>query len=249
MEISIPIAFIIGLFSAAHCFGMCGSITGALTLGLPMEIRNQPGRLARFVLVYNLGRILSYTLAGALLGMIGSGFAESNWLQGGHEIARIFSSLAIILAGFYITGWIPQLQWLERIGEPIWRYLEPIGRRLLPVKTMIRALMFGIIWGWIPCGLVYYVLLLTLSTGDPITGALCMLSFGLGTLPAMMGIALVAGLFTKVTRNTTARTVVGLLLVAAGIAWLLFGKLPEQQTEQGIAQAPIVNHHLAFSKA
>jgi sulfite exporter TauE/SafE len=111
---------------------------------------------------------------------------------------------------------------MDRLGSPLWRRLEPLGRRLLPVQRLPQAVLFGIVWGWLPCGLVYYVLLLTLSTGSAATGALCMLSFGIGTLPAMLGVGLAAGWFSRLAANPTLRQVAGLALVVTGCVgvWL-----------------------------
>ncbi len=221
MGVSIPVAFVIGLFSAIHCLGMCGSIAGALSLSLPAELRLSPSRLSAFVTAYNLGRLISYMGAGALVGLIGGEISDVQLLQGGHEVTRIVASLAVIAVGLYLTGWFPQLRRMDRLGDPVWRRLEPLGRRLLPVSSLPQAILFGLIWGWLPCGLVYYVLILTVSTGSALNGALCMLSFGIGTLPAMIGVGLVTGWFTRLARNRTLRQVVGLVLVAGGIAGLL----------------------------
>lgn len=223
MEITIPIAFIIGFFSGIHCLGMCGSITSALTLSLPGEIKSHHAKLALFVSTYSLGRILSYALAGGIFGLIGGQITDVTYLQWGHEIARILASLVVIAVGFYLTGWLPQLRLMERLGEPIWRFLEPIGRRMLPIRNLSHALLFGLIWGWIPCGLVYYVLILTLSSGSALNGALCMLSFGFGTLPAMLSIGFLAGWVSKLSRKPLIRQIAGMVLIGSGIAWMLFG--------------------------
>jgi sulfite exporter TauE/SafE len=223
LELSFPVAFVIGLFSAAHCLGMCGSIAGALALSLPSEIRGDPKRLGAYVVVYNLGRVASYTSAGALVGLVGSQITNLEFLQGGHEIARVATALVVIVVGLYLTGWVPQLRQMDRLGDPVWRRLQPLSRRLLPVRSLSRAALFGLIWGWLPCGLVYYVLLLTVSADGALEGALLMLSFGLGTLPGVIGVGLVTGWFTRLARNAILRQVVGLSLVALGIFALVQG--------------------------
>ena len=159
-----------------------------------------------------------------MAGLFGAGIAELPLLKEGHGIARTLAALVVIAVGLYLTAWIPQLQRMDRLGDPIWRRLEPIGRRLLPVSSLPQAMLFGLIWGWLPCGLVYYVLILTISSGSAMNGALCMLSFGIGTLPAVVGVGLVTGWFTRLTRNRNLRQVVGLVLVAAGIATLWWGR-------------------------
>ncbi len=222
MEISIPVAFVIGLFSAGHCLGMCGSISSALSLSLPTAVKENPGRLAGFVLAYNAGRLFSYALAGTLAGMIGGELIGFHYLREGRLVAQILASVVVIAVGLYLTGWFPQLRSMDRLGNPIWRRLEPLGRRLLPVSSLPQAMLFGLIWGWLPCGLVYYMLLLTLSTGSALSGALCMLSFGIGTLPAVIGVGLVAGWFTRLAGNPVLRQVVGMALIISGCVgvWL-----------------------------
>ncbi len=222
MEISIPVAFVIGLFSAVHCLGMCGSISSALALSLPKQVRDTPARLVLFVSAYNAGRLISYTLAGGLLGLIGGELIGIDYLREGRLVAQLLASLVVIAVGFYLTGWFPQMRLMDKLGGPLWRRLEPIGRRLLPVQRLPQAVLFGLIWGWLPCGLVYYVLLLTLSTGNALSGALCMLAFGVGTLPAVVGVGLVAGWFTRLAGNPLLRQAVGLALVVSGCVgvWL-----------------------------
>jgi sulfite exporter TauE/SafE len=221
MEITFPIALIIGLFSTLHCFGMCGSISSVLTVSLPEGIKNDPPRLFTFIAAYNLGRVISYMSAGGLMGYLGSEMASSPYLQTGHDIARILSSVIIILVGLYISGWVPVLRKMDQIGRPLWRQIEPIGRSFLPVTRLRSALLFGCIWGWLPCGLVYYVLLLTLSADSAWQGAGYMLAFGLGTLPSMMSVGYLTGRFSRLAQNKRIRLFAGLLLVAFGVAGLL----------------------------
>ena len=147
MNTAYLIAPVVGLFSALHCVGMCGGIVGALTFSLPAQARQDLKRLLVFSLAYNVGRILSYTLAGALFGWLGAlVFANGNaglaaWLL------RAAAAVVTVAVGFYIAGWFPRFASVERLGEPLWRALEPVGRRLLPVRTPARAVLFGAVWG------------------------------------------------------------------------------------------------------
>jgi hypothetical protein len=118
---------------------------------------------------------------------------------------------------------VPALRIMGRLGQPIWRRIEPLGKRLLPVQTRWQALLFGMVWGWLPCGMVYYVLVLTLSAGTLSDGALYMLSYGAGTLPATLGVGMVAGWFIRLARNARLRQGVGLLVVFFGLASLVAG--------------------------
>ena len=215
LEVSFISAFLVGLLGGVHCAGMCGGIVGALSMGLPQSQRIGPGRW-KFLLAYNLARISSYTTAGALLG--GVGWMASNW-TGLHQLQQglqLLAALFMVALGLYLGGWWQGLMQLERVGGVVWRRLEPLGRRLLPVTNPAQAFGLGLVWGWLPCGLVYSILVWSVSTGDPVFGAVLMLGFGLGTLPnlLLMGVA-AAGLAARVRDPRTRR--------AAGAMVILFG--------------------------
>lgn len=215
--ITLTSAFLLGLFSTLHCVGMCGGIIGALSLSLPVEIRNSRPKLFTFVLTYNLGRIISYSLAGLVAGAIGTSALQSAGFDQGHTILRIIGILMMVAIGLYLTGWLPQLASVEKMGVPIWRRLEPIGRKLVPVVSLPKALAYGLIWGWLPCGLVYFVLIWALTAGDAVHGALIMLAFGLGTLPTLITAGFMTSWITRFAHSTRARQVVGLLIVIMAI--------------------------------
>ncbi len=217
MEYSLLAAFGIGLFSSAHCIGMCGGIIGALSFGLPPETRDSRWRLLSYILLYNLGRIAGYMLAGALLAGIGSGLLQSVSPQYGHLILQWVAALVMVAIGLYLAGWFPRLALIESIGRPLWRRLEPVGQRLLPVRSPMQALLFGLVWGWLPCGLVYGALIYSLSAGSVAEGALFMGLFGLGTLPAMATAGLLAGRVTHFAQMPAARRLAGISVIALGL--------------------------------
>ncbi len=219
----IPIlpAVLIGLASAVHCIGMCGGIVGALTLSLPPEIREHRRRLLPFLLAYNAGRIASYGMAGALAGLLGAGLAEPLGSVG-HDLLRWFSALWVALIGMHLAGWFPAFALIERVGAPLWQRIEPHARALLPVRRPAAALGFGLLWGWLPCGLVYSTLIWSIGTGSPVDAALVMLAFGLGTLPATLATGAFTGWATRFFRDPRLRPLVGwlLILLALGtLAW------------------------------
>ncbi len=222
MEFSFTFALVMGLFSSIHCIGMCGSIGSALSVSLAREIKSSPPHLAAYLSLYNLGRIGSYTLAGGLVGYVGAGITDAEFFSYGRDVARILSSVIIIFVGLYITKWIPVLRQMDRLGAPVWHLLEPYTRRLLPANNPSSAFVYGCIWGWLPCGLVYYVLLLAASTGGMFEGALCMLGFGLGTLPSMIGMGYFMGRIAHISRHPGLSVMTGLCFVALGI-FTLFG--------------------------
>ena len=219
-SITLTSAFLLGFFSTLHCIGMCGGIIGALSLSLPAEIRNHKPKLFTFVLSYNLGRIISYSTAGLVAGAIGTSALQSAGFDQGHAILRFIGVAMMIAIGLYLTGWLPQLASVEKIGIPIWKRLEPIGRELVPVASLPKALAYGLIWGWLPCGLVYFVLIWALTAGDAIQGALIMLAFGLGTLPTLITAGFMTSWITRFAHSARARQVVGLLIIAMAIGSL-----------------------------
>jgi sulfite exporter TauE/SafE len=218
--VSFASAFLLGLFSTVHCIGMCGGIIGALSLSLPIEIRSKKSRLFVFVTTYNIGRLLSYTLAGLIAGAVGTGVLASTGFDQGHAVLQYVGVGMMIAIGIYLAGWLPQMAIVEKIGVPLWKKLEPVGRKLLPVASLPKALAYGMIWGWLPCGLVYFVLIWALTAGDAFGGALMMLAFGLGTLPTLLTAGFMTSWVTRFARSPTARMVVGLLIIAMAIGSL-----------------------------
>ncbi|HHW77936.1 MAG TPA: sulfite exporter TauE/SafE family protein [Xanthomonadaceae bacterium] len=195
---------------------MCGGIVGALTLGLPPA----PGQplLVRlpYLLAYNAGRVASYAAAGALAGGMGAWAAHLTSVQHAQLALQVLAGLFMILLGFYLTGWWPVLNHLERVGGVLWRRIEPLGRRLLPVRTPARALGIGLVWGWLPCGLVYSVLVWAMGAGGAGQGALLLLSFGLGTLPTLLTMGAAAAALAGFVRRAEVRQVAGMLVMLFG---------------------------------
>ncbi|NOQ36995.1 MAG: sulfite exporter TauE/SafE family protein [Methylococcaceae bacterium] len=211
------VAFAMGVFSSVHCIGMCGSIIGTLTLSLAPEIRASKRTLFTFVLNYNIGRITSYTLAGAIVGLLGMLFSLPITNGQGHRFLQFFSATIMASAGLYIAGWFPRFAYIEKAGSKFWKLIEPYGRKLIPVKTRLHAALFGMVWGWLPCGLVYAALTVAASTGDVVRSSLTMLSFGLGTLPAVVGVGIMTDTLTKLSRMQRFKQLVGILLIVLAI--------------------------------
>jgi hypothetical protein len=221
MNQAYPLAFVIGLLSALHCIGMCGGIAGALSLSLPATRRSQARVLMGYLVAFNLGRVLSYAVAGALFGSLGGFLLVSGqlWL---HDALRWLAALVMVGAGLAIAGWLPRLEGMERIGAPVWRRLEPWGRRLLPVDTLLKAGLYGAVWGWLPCGLVYTLLLGAPAQGGPLAGALYMALFGIGTWPVLIATGLFAGRLHRFAANARLRVLAGLAVTGLGLYTLSF---------------------------
>ena len=145
-------ALLAGFLGGGHCIGMCGGIVSALSFALPPSQRH-PLRILSLMLAYNLGRITSYSLAGVLAGLLGKGLVEQ--LPQLTYFLRWLAVLILVLMALYIGRWWQILIKAEVAGKFLWRYLEPLGRKLMPVTHPGQALLIGAVWGWLPCGLVY----------------------------------------------------------------------------------------------
>jgi sulfite exporter TauE/SafE len=214
--------FLVGLLGGVHCAGMCGGIVSALTVQMPAQTAS-PGTVPAWTLhlAYNLGRITSYAVAGALLGALGSlGLLLNNVLpvQMGLYIA---ANLMMLALGLYLIGTTQALAFTERIGQTLWRRVQPLTRRFLPVRGVRQAFPLGVLWGWLPCGMVYSVLAMTLLTGSAVRGAATMLAFGLGTLPNLMLAGLLLVRFRNVVQGRALRLASGLLVLGFGLWGLL----------------------------
>lgn len=214
-EINLISAFVVGLLGGVHCVGMCGGIVGALSLGLPSQ------RQLPLLIAYNLGRIGSYTVAGAVMGAMGFYFSALLPVQNAQRILLAFAGIFMILLGLYLGGWWNLLTRIERLGGLLWRRIEPLGRGLLPVRSIRQALLLGVLWGWLPCGLVYSALVWTVSSGGASQGGLLMLAFGLGTLPNLLLMGVAAAQLQRWVRKPATRAVAGGLVILFGV-WQLY---------------------------
>ena len=222
MEPILAMALLMGLTSSLHCVGMCGAISGALSLGLPESVRARRGLLLTYNLLFSLGRILSYALAGLLTGMAGSVLAEGLGSTPGLVLPRLIAALTVIAAGLHVGGWWPRLALVEGLGAPLWRRLEPVGRSLIPIRSPLQALLYGTVWGWLPCGLVYWALLISATAPDATQGMLFMLAFGVATAPAVLATGMLAGWIRQLRSLRFARSTAGALLVLMGLVALWY---------------------------
>ncbi len=208
--------FGVGVLGAGHCFGMCGGIASALGF-----VSNKGS--SRLIVAYNLGRIFSYACAGGIVASLG--YASANYLALA-PVLRGLAGLMLIAMGLTMADWWRGLTWLERAGGVLWRRIQPLGQRLLPVKSVRSAVLLGLVWGWLPCGLVYTALAFSATAESPLAGMAQMMAFGLGTTPAVLLGGLSVGKFGELLRNKNFRLVFALLLIAYGIWTLLPMVLP-----------------------
>lgn len=216
-ELVIP-AFLIGLFGAGHCAGMCGGIGAVLSFAMPND-----AKVPRMILLvfYNLGRICSYTFMGLLAGWLSSNVESNLFQHSTFPFLRVVAAVMIILMGLYVSGWWRILSRLEQIGGFLWRHIQPLSARLLPIKSAQGAFSVGCLWGWLPCGLVYSALALALSFAQPLKSALAMFAFGLGTLPILLCVGVTGDKLKLLLQKTHVRAATGIFLIGFGF-WTLF---------------------------
>lgn len=215
-ELSLISAFLVGLLGGGHCVGMCGGIVGAVTLSLP----GQRPKIS-YLLAYNSGRITSYTLAGMLAGLIGASSFFLDHVLPIEKLLYALTSLMLVALGLYLAGFWQGVLVLERMGGVLWRRVQPLSKKLLPLHSTPQAFALGLVWGWLPCGLVYSVLVAALATGGAVQGGLLMLGFGLGTLPTLLTMGLAAVRLKAFLQRLWVRRFSGLLVLGFGVAGLL----------------------------
>ncbi|PXF63416.1 sulfite exporter TauE/SafE family protein [Kangiella spongicola] len=199
-------AFIMGLLGSAHCMGMCGGLTVALSSGC------EPSRQATLSLVYQLFRVCSYAILGGITGALGD--VMSRWTD--FPVLMIAASVLLIMMGLYLMGRWSLLTVLEKQGGKLWKYVAPVQKKFLPIRNFSQAASIGLLWGLLPCGLVYSALAVSAASGSAINGVVTMLAFGLGTLPALY----ITGVFAKQLlqwfKKPWLRTTIGIIFIVWG---------------------------------
>lgn len=211
MEASLYIALILGLSSSFHCVGMCGPIA----MAIPANRKNN-WTLSFGILSYNLGRILTYAILGLIVGNIGlslTTFGIMQWIS-------ILAGIGLILFAWKkVIGRIIPFSGSSKLTTFI---AQNIGK-VMRSNSVFKLPLLGMLNGLLPCGMVYVALTNAILAGSPINGALSMLFFGLGTIPAMFAIAYFANKITGKVRqkiNTAIPyilTIVGVLVVLRGM--------------------------------
>ncbi|HLW05307.1 MAG TPA: sulfite exporter TauE/SafE family protein [Azoarcus sp.] len=228
--------FLIGLLGGTHCVAMCGGIVGALSV----QTAPMPGKARRqwpLHLAYNLGRITTYTALGTVVGGIGSAGLLFDDLLPVQLTLYVAANIMLVLLGLYLTGMTRLLAPIERAGGVLWRRIQPLTARFLPARTVGRALPLGLLWGFLPCGLVYSVLTASLMTGSAVRGGTLMLVFGLGTLPNLMLAGMLFKRFRDFTHNTRVRFIAGMIVMGFGLFGLYHAPSLGGHLWQGICVA------------
>jgi len=206
-------AFAMALLGGIHCAGMCGGFVSALQLRRPTHMS-----AIAFALSYHGGRVVGYVSAGLLVGAIGGTLFAAHVLP--LQIGLlILASLLLGAIGCSLLGSMVWLRRLEPLGNVLWQTIEPLAKKLLPPRSLPAAMLAGFAWGWIPCGMVYAVLPLSLLAGGALGGAMVMLAFGLGTLPNLLALEFGAARISALAPSGALRR---WLRAAAGAVVLLF---------------------------
>ena len=206
-------AFVTGLLGSAHCFGMCAGISGLFAVNQSVASLRRDIPMS---ILYNAGRVASYAVLGTLVAMLGKSVVGA--IPDLAAPVRLVSGLLIVIVGLQVAFNWRILAPVEQAGSKLWNRVAPAARGLLPVDSAPKALGLGFLWGWLPCGLVYSVLLIAATTANPAHGGMVMVAFGLGTMPAMIATGVSA---SKLSQFMSRRRLgAGLLIVLIGLLTL-----------------------------
>jgi len=216
MNLTIAGAFLVGLVgSGVHCLGMCGGIASALAMG------TRDARRWLAPLLNSAGRVSTYIVGGAVVGALGWSLVEGLGLHGLGRVLTWFTGALFVLMGVSLVFTVPGLQLLERAGARVWARMRPLAQRSFRLRGPLGAYAAGLVWGWLPCGLVYTMLAAAAASASPLSGALLMGSFGVGTSLAMAATGYAAGAGpARLSRRAGLRRVAGVLLIGLGV-WVV----------------------------
>ncbi|MBT5330277.1 MAG: sulfite exporter TauE/SafE family protein [Porticoccaceae bacterium] len=187
---------------------MCGGIAASFATGAQ-------SRGLSSALLFNSGRLISYAILGGLAGFLVSGMSmQMSSLQ---FAVRCLAGLMLIAMGLYISGWWYGLSRLEKLAMPLWRKIQPAIAQLQKRGGLGRFIVLGLLWGFLPCGLIYSSLIWASASGTAFSSATLMVFMGLGTLPALLSVGYFGG---QLLRAPLLRKVSGVLLILYGF-WTL----------------------------
>jgi hypothetical protein len=227
-------AFVTGLLGSAHCLGMCAGISGLFAVNASVASLKSQVPLA---IAYNAGRVLSYVFLGTVVAVLGQAMVAA--VPKFAAPVRLASGLLIVIVGLQVAFNWRFLAPVEKAGAKIWQRIAPTAKGLLPVTSLPKALGLGLLWGWLPCGLVYSVLLLAATTANVVDGGLVMLAFGLGTSPAMIMTGLSASKLSQFMSRK--RLGAGLLIILLGLLTLA---MPVMRMSAGPSDATHSQHSM-----
>jgi len=223
---NLVLAFVTGIISSfGHCLGMCGGIVAIYSARQAAQTppENQPGIWARIAsfLPLHLGRITTYTFFGALIGLAGSLLDKAGGLMGWQGAFSVLVGIVMLLVSLSLMGILPPIEAalvsMSGGNSPMARM-----RGLFNKRSFLATLTLGILWGFLPCGLVFAMLVLAARAQTLLGGALTMLAFGLGTVPTLLGFGLAANLLSPKLRGRL-QSLAAILLMLFAVQTILRG--------------------------
>ncbi len=212
MSPEILAAFFVGLVGSLHCIGMCGPIAIALPVPDSNNLSFFTGRI-----LYNIGRVVTYSFLGAVLGLVGSKIALAGAQQAVSIVLGVVIIIAVLLPQKY-KNYFAQHPMIQKLAHPLKSNISVLFSK----GTFSAMFLIGILNGFLPCGLVYVALAGAIASGDAISGAAVMILFGLGTVPTMFA-ASVFGKFINIGIRTKIRKAVPVLAIILGVIFILRG--------------------------
>lgn len=217
-----------GLAGSVHCAGMCGGIVSAFSVGaprtgaeraraIPIAHAGAAAATVGHVLAYNAGRIGSYMVAGAVAGGLAGSVASLARMSSLQLAGYWMANLMLAAMGLYLMDAWRGLAHIESAGGVLWRRVQPLVKPLVPMDTPLKALALGGLWGWVPCGMVYSVLLTAMLSGSALDGALVMGAFGLGTLPMLLAMGMAGARLRQYLQQRAVRVACGLVVLGFGL--------------------------------
>ena len=219
-------AFSMGLFGSPHCLGMCGGIVTAFGLSMQNVSESKKNGL---ILTYHLGRLISYSLLGLIASFVGVAIFQSIM---SNSAPRIVLGAVLVLIGLAMLG-LPLFNQLEKFGMRFWQSLAPIRKKVFPIDSFGKALFAGLLWGFLPCGLVYGALMMAIAGNNIATGAALMFVFGLGTMPMLIATQKTVGMLQSSIKNFRLRQINGVIMMLSGLAVIFIPMMMHHNHNQG----------------
>ena len=219
-------AFSMGLFGSPHCLGMCGGIVTAFGLSMQHVSDSKKNGL---ILTYHLGRLISYSLLGLIASLVGVAIFQSIM---SNSAPRIVLGAVLVLIGLAMLG-LPLFNQLEKVGMRFWQSLAPLRKKVFPIDSFGKALFAGLLWGFLPCGLVYGALMMAIAGNNITTGAALMFVFGLGTMPMLIATQKTVGMLQSNIKHFRLRQINGVIMLLSGLAVIFIPMMMHHNHNQG----------------
>lgn len=203
-------ALLMGLTGSAHCLTMCGSLSVALGFSIPKH-----KSFWLYALFVSFGRVFGYGVIGLTANVIAQSILVAS---NGHILyLSILSGVLMIGIGLHISGLSSVIVRIEVIGRFIDKALTPIKQKIMPIDSLGKCLLYGLLWGFLPCGLVYTALSLALVSPTPGAAFGVMVVFGFTTIPAVVGMTIFSRQLTKIFNNQIIKLLLGAIISCVGL--------------------------------